>query len=254
MRRRRSRRRNAAHQENHDRWLVSYADFITLLFAFFTSLYAISVIDTPKGVRLVRSIRDNFGSRPFEIGTDDPGVFETFRGSAIEIGNEPGGIDEPPSGQVGFDLMEKRLLALEKNTDDGAAFSTSSNEEGLVISFADSVFFDAGGSNVAEQSLSVIKDVADLLKDIDNQINVRGHTDNQQVSSGRLQSNWHLSALRAVEVLRLLEQAGVPSQRLSASGFADQRPLDTNRNEDGRRANRRVDLVVLRAKKPKSEL
>lgn len=250
----RRRRGKKASNENHERWLVSYADFITLLFAFFTSLYAISIIDSDKGLRLVRSIHDSFGARPFLMGNETPGLFETFRGHPIELGNDPGGIDEPPSGHVGFDLLERRLHDLGKNAEDGQAFSVKSNEEGLVISLADSLFFQSGGAKLAGESTPVLQQVAELLRDVDNHIRVEGHTDNQQISSARFPSNWHLSATRAVEVVQALERAGVPPLHLSASGFADQRPLYPNGTAEGRRANRRVDIVVLRARTPQGDL
>ena len=126
--RRRGRRGREEEPVNHDRWLVSYADFITLLFAFFTTLYAISVVDADKGKRLVHSIRDSFGYRSFEMGNDDPGVFDTFIGTAIELGADPGGIDQPPGGKA-MDRLSKQIQNLTRAQQMEHAVTTQQNQE-----------------------------------------------------------------------------------------------------------------------------
>jgi len=244
---RRARRRKREDPVNHERWLVSYADFITLLFAFFTTLYAISVIDQDKGKRLVQSIRESFGEGIFEAGTTDPRILQQWLSAPIDFGANSGN-GSANSERTRFNLVEQRTQALSANTEAGEGISVRRTEEGLVISLADTQFFEPGTSRVAPAARLALREVAGLLKDLPNHVRVEGHTDDRPVRGGGASSNWHLSATRAVEVVREFEQAGLASYRLSASGFADQRPLVSNRTDQGRRVNRRVDIVILRSR------
>jgi chemotaxis protein MotB len=226
---------------------VSYADFVTLLFAFFTTLYAISVVDVDKGTRLVRSIRESFGTRLLDLGSSSPGVFvETF-GEPIRQGDDADAIDtgKPQSGQLA--MIQKRARDLAGAGTFERGISVRSTEEGLIISLADTQFFETGSTTLAEPAMGAIREVADLLGELPNHVRVEGHTDDRPVSTAAIPSNWHLSVNRAVAVVRELEKAGIARYRLSASGFADQRPLVSNRSPQGRRMNRRVDLVILRS-------
>jgi chemotaxis protein MotB len=245
--RRPRRRQSAPSQPNHERWLVSYADFITLLFAFFTTLYAISVIDSDKGSRLVRSIRESFGIRLLDIGSDNPGIFDASFDHLSRPGNDTDGIDTGNSSSAQLAMIEKSVedLAVSKQLERGVSVRRS--EEGLVISLADTQFFKGGSASLSGPALAMIRDVAGILKGLPNHVRVEGHTDDQPVSTATIPSNWHLSANRAVTVVQELEKAGIARYRLSASGFADQRPLVSNRTPEGRQMNRRVELVILRS-------
>jgi len=245
--RRPSRRRSAPSQPNHERWLVSYADFITLLFAFFTTLYAISVIDSDKGSRLVRSIRESFGIRLLDLGSDNPGIFEKSFDHLSQHGNDIDGIDTGRSSSAQLTMIEKRVEDLARSKQLEQGISVRRTEEGLVISLADTQFFKGGSSSLAEPARAMIREVAGLFKGLPNHVRVEGHTDDRPVSTTVIPSNWHLSANRAVAVVQELEKAGIARYRLSASGFADQRPLVSNRTLKGRQMNRRVELVILRS-------
>lgn len=233
------RRKHEEPHQNHERWLVSYADFITLLFAFFTTLYAMSVVDAEKAERLVHSIQQSFGSMPM----GGPQVIEelptTFAGDAAA-----------PQDEQRFDQLSERVRDLEREPGFKNGMNVRETEEGLVISLADSLFFTSGGSELGAESLPVLRKVAGLVANLPNHLRVEGHTDDQKAASARFPSNWHLSALRAVEVVRVFEAEGIATYRLSAAGFGDQRPLVSNETEEGRRINRRVDIVVLRSKLP----
>jgi chemotaxis protein MotB len=235
-------RRQAPH-ENHERWLVSYADFITLLFAFFTTLYAISVVDANKAQRLVHSIRESFGdTRPREAGG---GLFEFPRGqrtSALE------GDEDPVTFEAArFEELEQAVDGLaEKGVVEGVGVQRS--REGLVIRLADSHFFEPGRAGLSDAARIEIARIAGLLRPLWNQIRVEGHTDDRPLRSGAYRSNWELSAARAVAVVEALAGSGISASRLSAAGFADQRPVVSNETDEGRRINRRVDLVVLSAR------
>lgn len=241
------RRPHADPPVNQERWLVSYADFITLLFAFFTTLYAISVIDAEKAERLVHSIRNSFGDEILEQGSAVPGFFDRQPDAPIPLGESAGTGNPSEIDRQRLDLLGRRVRDSEETARLGDRVHVSQGEEGLVIHLSDQLFFGSGGSLPSEEARGALKGIARLLQDVPNHVRVEGHTDNRPLKRGSVKSNWHLSVLRAVEVLRVLEQDGVPAFRLSAAGFADQRPLASNATAEGRSANRRVDIVVLRA-------
>jgi len=236
--------RHRRHEEphpNHERWLVSYADFITLLFAFFTTLYAMSVVDAEKAERLVYSIQESFGSMPIG-GPQVIDELQTFGGDAAT-----------PLDEQRFEQLSDRIQDLVRDADFKNGMNVRETESGLVISLADTLFFEPGGGALSPESLPVLRSVGTLIAELPNHVRVEGHTDDQPAKSGRFPSNWHLSAIRAVEVVRLLETQGIATYRLSAAGFGEQRPLVSNETEEGRRINRRVDIVLLRTRLPAGE-
>ncbi len=238
-----SRRRRKEPELHPDRWLVSYADFITLLFAFFTTLYAISVVDANKAQRLVHSIRESFGDlQPRE---DGGGLFEFPRGARVAPGE---GEEDPVAFEAArFQSLEDEVKGLsEKGVVAGVGVQRS--REGLVIRLADSHFFEVGQAGLSDAARIEIARIAGLLRPLWNQVRVEGHTDDRPLRGGSHRSNWELSAARAVSVVEALAGSGISPARLSASGFADQRPVVSNETEEGRQINRRVDLVVLSAR------
>ena len=242
-----ARRRQPESSANHERWLVSYADFITLLFAFFTTLYAISVVDARKAERLVQSIQESFGESYRGQGAGDLGMFEeqgdTRLHSVLEgLNRSAAEIDEARLGTAGHRARE---LAQAAGFRDG--LRVRQTEEGLVISLADTLFFEGGAAQIEPHAIALLEKVAELVSELPNHVRVEGHTDDRPVAQPGISSNWHVSVARAVAVVQELEKMGVARRRLSASGFADQRPLVSNGTAEGRRINRRVDIVLLRA-------
>jgi chemotaxis protein MotB len=232
--------------QHRERWLVSYADFITLLFAFFTSLYAISVVDADKQERLVHSIQEAFGDRLFDVVDQSHGVLEDGTVTPYYLGDQL----RPSAARSDLerlDALEDRARELDSQIEE-EGISVGRTDEGLVISLADSFFFSAGGTRIPEEGRQLLAEVAELIKPLPNHIRVEGHTDDRPIATRATPSNWHLSVVRAAEVVRELERAGVDPARLSASGFGPHRPLVSNGSPDGRRINRRVDIVVLRAR------
>ena len=192
--RRRPRQGNSA---GSARWLISYADFITLLFAFFTTLYAISVTDATKAERLVRSIRESFGNAVFEFGTEDPGLLEQFRGAAIRTGDDLSAV-HPAEPERGLDLLGERAKDVSGQMGRASGLTVSRTEEGLVISLADTVFFTRGQTELAAGARERLAEVVALLREVPNHVRVEGHSDNQPIATARFPSNWHLSSARAV--------------------------------------------------------
>jgi chemotaxis protein MotB len=243
-----ARRRRAPPQDPKlERWLVSYADLITLLFAFFATLYAISVLDSAKAERLVRSIEESFQS-PLSKVLSESGVLEELprgEGSQAELG--PAEVARREE-QRALDALGDRVRELRRKLEVPDDVRVRTTEDGLAISLAGSLVFDTGGSQLAPESGQVLDELARLVGAVPNHVRVEGHTDDRAPGAGAYASNWELSALRAATVARRLEGSGVLAHRLSAAGFGAERPLASNRSAEGRRINRRVDVVVLRAR------
>ena len=244
-------RRQRPPETNHrERWLVSYADILTLLFAFFTMLYAISATDVVKAERLSRSLRESFGEDLLEVPvqpSDEPTILDGEIPQP-QLEDQAGAEAARTADQKRLDILGTRVEELTQGEKEVPGISVRRTEEGLVISLAESVLFDRGGADLADPAKGALADVAGLLKGVPNHVRVEGHTDDSPVRGAQQESNWALSAARAVAIIHVLTSEGIAPLRLSASGFADQRPLMSNETPEGRRANRRVDLVVLRAR------
>lgn len=220
------RRRRFDDHENSDRWVVSYADFITLLFAFFTVMYAISRVDSNKLGQFVGSTRAAFGPR-----TPQPAK-PLIEGIAPVI---PGG------EQARHDAVRMIEMA-------GAAglVSVRPDERGIVLSMGEHVLFDAGGAEVKSSADGALAAVAAILRKSGCNAVVEGHTDSLPISNSRYASNWELSSSRATSVLaRLIGEFDVAPEKLSAAGYAFYRPVASNATPEGRARNRRVDVVLL---------
>lgn len=214
---------------NHkERWLVSYADLLTLLFAFFTTLYALSSIDTKKAASLSNAVQKAFHQE----------------GSGVLEGSE-GALDgeEPP------ELSERAALLQDLKESISTEFKSKvtirEESRGIVISLADSAFFASGSAQLQSGAQSALDDLARELREKELDILVEGHTDDLPVVSGRFKTNWELSTARATAVvLFFIERHHFNPQRLSAAGYGQYRPLSTNQTPEGRANNRRVDLVL----------
>jgi chemotaxis protein MotB len=241
-----ARRRREEHG-NRERWLVSYADFITLLFAFFTTLYAISVVDAVKAKKLVHSIRESFGEGVLEM--NHPSLLDGESGQPVELGTGTAGLREG-GGEEALEHLAEQLekLPLPEGVGDGVSFRLT--ERGLVITLAASLFFPSGGTGLPEEGREAIQDVAGAVRGLPNHVRIEGHTDSRPPKGGPHPTNWHLSAARAVEVLLELAGGGIPGHRLNAAGFGSERPIVSNTTAAGQRLNRRVEIVILRAHTP----
>lgn len=220
------RRARGGEQENADRWVVSYADFITLLFAFFTVMYAISRVDSAKLGAFVGSTRAAFGPRaPERAKPVIEGIAPVF----------------PAAEQVKRDAV--RMIEMSGAS---GVVSVRPDDRGLVLSLGEHVLFEAGRAQVKESASGALAAVAAILRKAGCRAVVEGHTDSLPISNARFASNWELSTARATGVLALLlERHGVLPERLSAAGYAEFRPIASNATPEGRVRNRRVDVVLL---------
>jgi chemotaxis protein MotB len=236
---------------NHERWLVSYADFITLLFAFFVVLYAFARADQKKQVEVTAAIDTAF--RSLGVMGDLPrGPAKPSKIAAPEHLSAPAATvksDTPQSaGQVKADL-ERIQRELEQRLSSQIAQHTVALEmgrDGLVISLREAGFFTSGSAAPRPETLPTLRQVAASLNGAPYDIRVEGHTDNAPMHNREFDSNWELSSVRATRIARLfLGLKAIPPDRLSAAGYAEFHPIAANSTADGRAQNRRVDLVVM---------
>jgi chemotaxis protein MotB len=257
-----SRRRRVRRHASHERWLVSYADFITLLFAFFVVLYASSQVDKKKVGRLAMAIQVAFqemgvfesSSTKVPVDLEDPMPFNTVQSienmertaSLAQIASHP--TDALGTGKENGDVAElqhelEKTLGLEIANHE---ISLRREPDGLVISLREAGFFESGSGQMKQSAQSAFDRIASLLQKRKCRLRIEGHTDNVPIHNAQFASNWELSTTRATEVVRLLiVKNGFDPDHLSAAGYAQYRPIATNSTPEGRATNRRVDIVIL---------
>jgi chemotaxis protein MotB len=256
--------RRAKHQRhvNHERWLVSYADFITLLFAFFVVLYASSQVDKRKVGKLAMAIQVAFqemgvfptSSKEVPIDISDPMPFSNVQ--AIENMQKNASIAHiasHPEGALGGGQDNGDLAQLQSELESTLAAEIRRKEiamrrepDGLVISLREVGFFESGSAQMKAASEPAFDRIATLLRERNCRVRVEGHTDNVPIHNGQFSSNWELSTSRATEIVRvLIVRDGYSPSRLSAAGYAEFHPIASNATAEGRGMNRRVDIVVL---------
>jgi len=242
-----ARKKEHEKEPNHERWLVSYADFITLLFAVFVTLYAMSQTDKQKVEQVVASMSTYFGFQ--NSNAPKPAVLEMGAINIIpSLSKGP-----PPVKRHGksratdqdFRSLKASIQAFLMKSGAGDQIGVQVNQRGLVISLKESGFFDPGSALLKPASLQLLNDVVGSLSSYSNAIRIEGHTDNLPMSTGAYPSNWELSTARATNVLRYMIKQDFDPAQLSATGYGEYRPAGDNGTPEGRSKNRRVDLVLL---------
>jgi chemotaxis protein MotB len=233
------RRKKHGDHANHERWLVSYADFITLLFAFFVVLYASSKADQRKQAQFAQAVDAAFNAL---------GLFpENGHGKGAAMAQV---IDDPqmPQEQTQQDLKHIRDQLQKKLGKELAAntIAMQLGHDGLVISLREAGFFDSGAATPHPSSIAAIGKIAKELAGTPYNLRIEGHTDNVPIHNGQFDTNWELSTARATRIARIfIENFGIAPARLSASGYAEYHPIASNDTAEGRAQNRRVDIIVL---------
>jgi chemotaxis protein MotB len=241
--------------ENHERWLVSYADFITLLFAFFVVMFASSQTDKSRAKQVSQAVEKALkDGSSFSV---PPQVAKILGGTVDEkgVGNAmmkgPGGAQRVSKESQPEDLIEllPSLKRLTKDLEDeikAGKLELRLEARGLVISLRDSAFFPSGTDVLDQGSMPTMKKLASVIAALPNLIQLEGHTDSIPIHNARFKSNWELSCARGIAVLdTLCENFNLPYERFSVVGRADTVPVDTNDTPDGRARNRRVDVVIV---------
>lgn len=253
-----ARRKKQEEHENHERWLVSYADFITLLFAFFVVMYSLSSVNEGKYRILSDSLDAAFrapaksmepiqSGRPARSSNDIP----------LALRGPPHVIDIEYMLDVykTADAYKKAQQAMKEMADDietamsplidKGIISVNRNDFWIEVDINTSILFPSGSTRMAKNAVPVLRELANILKRFPNNIHVEGHTDNVPIRTKAYPSNWELSAARSAKVVRLFSRYGIDQSRMVAIGHGKNRPRANNATEDGRSKNRRVVLTVL---------
>jgi chemotaxis protein MotB len=257
-----SRRKKEEPRVSHERWLVSYADFITLLFAFFVVLYASAQVDKRRVGRLALAI---------QVAFQELGVFETSnthiplsdteaipfsKVQAVENVDRTSEMDrvvEPMKGILAPVASPAPLKDIQAELEKALApeikrhvVEVKPKKEGLVVSLREMGFYESGSATMRTSSIEAIDRLAEVIIPRTENLRIEGHTDNVPIHNSRFESNWELSTARATELVRLfIVRYHVEPDRLSAAGFAEYHPVDDNSIPEGRARNRRVDIVIL---------
>jgi len=251
-----ARRRRQKTHANHERWLVSYADFITLLFAFFVVMYAASQVDKKKMMRVAASIEGAFqemgvfqgnktsrstpavGAAPAQAAPEIRALVE----AAVEMKVR----QEHSAAQKDLEPLRREIEKAMQDEIKKGSITLRSSPDGLVISLSELGFFDSGSARVRPAAEASFHRIAALLAERRCGVRVEGHTDNVPIKTSEFKSNWDLSTARAIEVVKsLIDKYEFDPVLLSAAGYGEYHPVAGNDTPEGRQQNRRVDLVVL---------
>jgi chemotaxis protein MotB len=239
------RRRHAHHEEeheNHERWLLTYADLITLLLALFMMLYAMSVLDLRKYQAFQEAFTQGLGGHKTRANDIAP---ETKDPIAI-----PSASPQPKAPDLDKEALRKLKVKLDKELRQAGLqdeVQLELQDRGLVMNVVSGVLFDSASATLTTRGRALLSSLDVVFTSFGNALVVEGHTDPRPIRSTVFPSNWELSTARATAVLRDLIEGGVRESRLSAAGYADTRPRAPNTTEAGMAKNRRVDIVVLAA-------
>ncbi len=278
-----ARKRRHIEPENHERWLVSYADFITLLFAFFVVMYSISSVNDGKYRVLSNTLTDAFVTEarsldPIQVGekvrtmvpaegeyagaeaelaaTDKMLESEHVEAGAVQDEMEPEELDQEqqplpqPDSDPLFPSMDETIVNLQSALDpfiDQDLVNIIKTERGIEVEMRSKMLFESGSSRLSRDAVTALRNVTAILSPLPNQIQVEGHTDNVPIQTVAFPSNWELSAARAASVVHLFTRFGVDATRMSAIGYGEYQTVGDNSSEEGRQKNRRVAIIILTA-------
>lgn len=262
---------------NHERWLVSYADFITLLFAFFVVMYSISSVNDGKYRVLSETLTDAFLTSsqsldPIQIGekvrTVRPvaGEFAASEPGTLESSDTEDQVDTIDKGEVETkgkpeaEGTEGESDAAEAKEDLGQTaadlksilspfiaddlVNVKITDRGVEVEMKSKMLFASGSARLSRTAIKMLRDVSGILKPLPNSIIVEGHTDNVPIKTILFPSNWELSSVRAASVVHLLGRFGIDPKKMAAIGYGEHKPTASNNNEEGKQKNRRVALVI----------
>jgi chemotaxis protein MotB len=251
------RRRRSEEDPHHERWLVSYADFMTLLFALFVVLFASSHHDKMTIQKVSSAVKSGFLELGAFSGSDstlDVSPFAIKKAGRVLSPTEAGGArPSPVAGNAGIDVLElqRRLNKALGKEIERKEVGLRLTPEGFVISLHELGFFDSGEARLLPGAAEKIKRIAGVLMQYGLDMRVEGHSDNVPIHNAAFRSNWDLSTARAMAVaMMLLNDSAFDPKRMSIAGYAEYHPAASNDTAEGRRANRRVDIVVVSIASP----
>lgn len=237
---------------NKERWIVSYADFVTLLFAFFVVMYAISSVNTGKYRVLADALEESFSEPLKSIDPIQLGELARFL-SNYDVESEDAPInqtinnpqaEENFSEEIPLELLAEEIRPFFKGLIKQGQVELRQQEDWVEVEISSQVLFDTGGAFLKPDAQIIIRDIAEILKKFPNPITVEGFTDNVPIQNALYPSNWELSADRATTFVRELISNGVLANRLSAMGYGENFPIGNNATLEGRKKNRRVIILI----------
>ncbi|WP_369156948.1 flagellar motor protein MotD [Candidatus Thiodiazotropha sp. LNASS1] len=258
------RRKRKQEHVNHERWIVSYADFITLLFAFFVVMYSISSVNEGKYRVLSQTLTEAFQENSRSVDPIQVGEINRNSGNMAGLDQDnaliqteqiqgPGTYQDP-----GLDMHKmpnnetQRLSFLAATIEDMLSdyvdqelVDVSFTEDRVIVNMKDKMLFPSASAHLSREAVKALRSISRVLNTVPNQIQVEGNTDNRPINTKEFPSNWELSAARAASVVHLMTRMGIGAQRLSAVGYAEHRPVADNGTESGRAKNRRVSLIIM---------
>ncbi|TWI53898.1 chemotaxis protein MotB [Pseudomonas duriflava] len=241
------RRRRQEEHENHERWLVSYADFITLLFAFFVVMYSISSLNEGKYKILSETLTGIFNepsrsTKPIPVGDQVP----RSATPAIEQNNPATGTSSDPSGENALEQIADSMQAAFGDLIGSDQMTIRGTETWLEVELNSNLLFPSGDAIPSDSAFNLIAKVAKILAPYRNPVQVEGFTDNLPIHTAQYPTNWELSAARSASIVRLLIGDGVAPERLAVVGYGSYQPVASNATPEGRARNRRVVLLISR--------
>lgn len=244
-----ARKKKPEEHVNLERWLVSYADFITLLFAFFVVMYSISSVNEGKYRVMADSIKSALQSDPrtmAPIQFGDPGISaeKPRLQDSDRIGKSQSVIEHPNKESPSRGDVVEQVSSSMKALIDKGLISVKTDKNWIEIEISNSVLFQSGSAKLQPEAIPLLKVMSKILNKFPNSIQVEGYSDNEPISNQVYPSNWELSAARSASVVRLFERSGVDPERLSVVGYGSTRPIASNKTPEGRNKNRRVVLVI----------
>ncbi len=241
-------------QHSRERWFVSYADFVTLLFALFVVLFAVSQKDKGRAREISASIEKvltgrNVKSSPSQVSAPSHSAQTKSDKAAVSAPALPLISKPKPMSESTEGSLAESAAALKRDLKDEIAAGTlrvSLEQRGLVVSLDAGAFFKRGDDRISPSARYTLAKLGLFLTTIPNPLRLEGHTDSLPIQTSRFQSNWELSAARSIAMLRLLaDRYGIENGRMAIVGYADTASLESNETEEGREKNRRVDIVIL---------
>lgn len=252
--RKEKKRKKEEEPENHERWMISYADFLTLLFAFFVAMYSVSQVDQKKLGKFSEAIRIAFNIFPLTV----PGQLQALFGTTKPVVVPPFTFLSTPQKTLReeeykkFEKIQDNINKTVNNKEKGVTVSIGS--KGLEVRLGESLLFNSGEAVLRPQAFTVLDAMAHSLRDMPNNVRVEGHTDNIPINTSQFPSNWELSAARASSVIKyFINIHNISPARFSIAGYGEQRPLSSNDTSEGRSLNRRVEIIVLYTELPQEE-
>ncbi|CUU01580.1 chemotaxis protein MotB [Candidatus Thermokryptus mobilis] len=236
-----SRKKKGHHEEheNLERWLITYADLITLLLGLFVVLYSMSQIDLNKYQQWISAFSQLFGGG---------GVLSGGKGLLVTPAPQRSGSEAQASTYQTSSTQQKlevQINAILSTNIQSRKIIVTTSPEGLTIHLLERLLFESGSAELKPEAKAVLDTIAEILKLLPNKIKIEGHTDDRPIRSARFPSNWHLSVARALNTAYYLMSKGVNPEKISIAGYSEYRPIAPNNSEENRAKNRRVDIVIV---------